>query len=84
MSIYMVERELTGNSMIALSGFHGSIAAGGETAGTRYLRSLFLPITGRFFCLFESPSAEAVRKVNDEAGLPYKAIMPASELPYPI
>jgi len=41
---------------------------------------MFLPMTGRFFCLFEGPSAEAVRKVNDDVGLPYKTIMPATEM----
>jgi hypothetical protein len=33
--------------------------------------------------LFEGPSAEAVQKVNDEAGLPYKTILPAAEMAYP-
>ncbi len=83
MSVYMVERELTGNSMAALTGRHATMITKLGGSDTWYLRSMFLPMTGRFFCLFEGPSAEAVQKVNDEAGLPYKSILPAAEMAYP-
>jgi hypothetical protein len=49
----------------------------------RYLRSVFIPGDSRCFCLFEAASADAVRRVNDSAGLPYSAVSEAMDLPDP-
>jgi hypothetical protein len=42
-----------------------------------------MPGDARCLCLFEAPSAEAVRRVNDAAGLPYSAVTEAMDLPAP-
>jgi hypothetical protein len=65
--------------MAALTGFHATKVTRAGPPGTSYLRSMFFPMTGRFFCLFEGPSVEAVELANDEAGLPYKAVTPATD-----
>jgi Protein of unknown function (DUF4242) len=82
MRVFMVERDLAGISMENLAAAQATAIAK-EGTETRYLRSMFVPEDGRCFCLFEGPSAEAVKKVNDEAGLPYKAVVPAMDLPRP-
>ena len=43
----------------------------------QYLRSTFIPGEEKCFCLFEGPSAEAVRTANDRAQLPYERIVEA-------
>ncbi len=88
MSVWMVERDLSGISMEALAQAQGAaIAEAGKAtargAPVRYLRSLFTPEDGRCCCLFEANSADAVRQVNDAAGLPYKRIAAAVDLPAP-
>jgi hypothetical protein len=84
MGIYMVERELTGQSMAALTGFHATMITKSGAVGTSYLRSMFHPRTGRFFCLFEGPSAEAVQQANDAAGIPYKEVTLATDMSHPV
>ncbi len=83
MAIYMVERNLSGISMDALAG--AQKAAIDATSGTEvnYLRSVFTPNSGHCFCLFDGPDANAVKAVNDAAGLPYDRIVSAVELPKP-
>ncbi len=83
MGAFMVERNLKGISMEALSGAQAAAIARSEAGPVTYLRSTFVPEDGRCFCLFEGPSADAVKQVNDAAGLPYIAITPALDLPRP-
>jgi hypothetical protein len=45
-----------------------------------YVRSVFTPGESRCRCLFEAPSAEAVRELNDTSGLPYTRIVVAVEM----
>ena len=80
MSVWMVERELHGIMMQVLAAAQGAAQsaaineAGKSMAqGTpvRHRRSVFSPTDGRCCCcLFEAASADAVRQVNDAAGLP--------------
>jgi hypothetical protein len=53
-----------------------------SAAGTEisYIRSTFAPEDGRCMCLFEAGSDVAVRKLNDDAGLPYHRVVPALDL----
>ncbi|BDG72166.1 nickel-binding protein [Roseomonas fluvialis] len=88
MTVYAVERSLPGVTMEALSGAQAAaiVAAGESTAcgePVRYVRSVFLPADARCVCLFEADSAEAVRRVNDAAGIPYSAVSEAMDLPAP-
>ncbi len=85
MSVYMVERNLAGISMEDLGGAQqAAIAKAGEmsAAGTpvEYIRSTFAPGDGRCMCLFEAGSEDAVRRLNDDAGLPYHAVTEAHDL----
>lgn len=85
MSVFMVERSLGGISMEDLGGAQKAAIAKGEemtAAGTpvRYIRTTFAPEDGRCMCLFEAQSSEDVRKLNDEAGIPYDRVVPAMDL----
>jgi hypothetical protein len=88
MTVYAVERMLPGITMEALAGAQAAAIGEAERSsaeGTpvRYLRSVFMPGDARCLCLFEAESADAVRRVNDRAALPYSAISEAMDLPNP-
>ena len=85
MSVFMVERSLGKISMDDLGGAQrAAIDKGGEmtASGTpvRYIRTTFAPEDGRCMCLFEADSSEDVKRLNDEAGLPYDRVVPAMDL----
>ena len=56
-------------------------SAGAETV--RYLRCTFLADEQRCICLFEAPNAEAVRRVNDMAQVPFRRVQPGTEFSAP-
>jgi hypothetical protein len=85
MTVYMVERNLKGIAMSDLAAAQKlAIKTSGEYAakGTpmRYIRSTFAPDDGRCMWLFEANSAEDVKKLNDEAKLPYLRVVEALDL----
>jgi hypothetical protein len=85
MSVYMVERDLKGISMEDLGGAQrAAIGKAKEmsAAGTaiRYIRSTFAPDDGRCMCLFDASSESDVKRLNDDAGLPYNRVVPALDL----
>jgi len=85
MAVYMVERDLKGISMEALGGAQkAAIAKAAEMreGGTdiSYIRSTFAPEDGRCMCLFRAHSADKVKKLNDDAGLPYNRVVEALDL----
>ena len=85
MSVFMVERSLGGISMDDLGGAQKAAIDKGEqmtASGTpvHYIRSTFAPEDGRCMCLFEAESSEDVKRLNDEAGLPYDRVVPAMDL----
>lgn len=85
MSVYMVERSLKGiamNDLAAAQKAAISTSQQSTTEGTavRYIRSTFVPDSGRCMCLFEAGSADAVKQVNDKAKLPYDRIVEAMDL----
>lgn len=83
MAIYMVERNLAGISTDALAGAQKAAISAASGTAVNYLRSVFAPEDGRCFCLFDAPNVEAVKQVNDVAGLPYDRVVPAMDLPKP-
>jgi hypothetical protein len=83
MAVYMVERNLSGISMEALAGAQQQAIKTAAGTDVSYLRSVFAPQDGRCFCLFDGPSEDAVKSVNDAAGLPYERVVPAMDLPRP-
>lgn len=85
MTTYMVERDLRGISIDALAAAQKAAiakAAQMTAAGTgiTYLRSTFAPADGRCMCLFEAGSENAVRRLNDEAQIPYHRVVEALDL----
>jgi hypothetical protein len=51
-----------------------------EGAPVRYIRSTFVPESGACMCLFEAASADAVKRVNERAKLPFDRIVEALDL----
>ena len=85
MAIYMVERELPGITNDQLAGAQKAAITSSEkstTSGTpvRYIRSTFVPGEARCMCLFEASTPDAVRDVNESAGLPFTRIVEAMDL----
>ena len=85
MPVYMAERDLKGITMDQLSAAQKSAIETGKqltAAGksVRYIRSTFLPGEARCMCLFEAPSAELVKELNDKAKIPYTRIVEALDL----
>lgn len=54
-----------------------------EGIPVRYHRSIFLPDEAKCFCLFDGPSAEAVREVNERAELPFTRVLDAVHIELP-
>ena len=85
MTVYMVERNLKGIAMgdlaaaqkAAISTAHAYAAKG---TPMRYIRSTFAPEDGRCMCLFEAGNADDVKRLNDEAKLPYTRVVEALDL----
>ena len=85
MAVYMVERNLKGIAMgdlaaaqkAAISTAHAYAAKG---TPMRYIRSTFAPEDGRCMCLFEAGNADDVKRLNDEAKLPYTRVVEALDL----
>lgn len=85
MSVYMVERSLKGIAMNDLAAAQKAAIAKSQeftSEGTpvRYIRSTFLPDSGRCMCLFEAGSADDVKSVNEKAKLPFDRIVEAMDL----
>jgi hypothetical protein len=85
MTVYLVERNLKGIAMgdlaaaqkAAISTAHAYAAKG---TPMRYIRSTFAPEDGRCMCLFEAGNAEDVKRLNDEAKLPYTRVVETLDL----
>lgn len=85
MTVFMVERNLQGISMSDLAGAQQAAIGKAKEfskngAPVRYIRSTFAPEDGRCMCLFEASSAAEIKRLNDEAGLPYHRIVEALDL----
>lgn len=80
MPVYMVERDLPMASVERLRAAHRAIARVAEAFAAQgkhiaHLRCIFVPQEARSVCLFEAPTAELVREVNEEAGVPFVRIL---------
>jgi len=85
MPVYMVERELKGidlKDLAAAQQLAIQKAADYHASGTpmRYIRSTFAPEDGRCMCLFEAERPTDVRRLNDEAKIPYTKVVEALDL----
>jgi hypothetical protein len=84
----MVERILQGATLASVEAMQQAAGAAcrafaAEGRPVRYLRSTFTPGDSRCRCLFEAPSAELVRAVNEAAQIPYSRIALALDLAPP-
>ena len=82
---YMVERHLPGISpdqLQAAAARAKSTTAEMTQEGTpvRYLRSTFVPGEEKCFCLFDGPSADAVKQANERAEIPFERIVDAMHI----
>jgi hypothetical protein len=82
---YMVERHLPGfkaeqlpSAATLAKRVTGEMTK--EGVPVRYLGSTFVPGEERCMCLFEGPSADAVRQANVRAGLPLERIVEATNI----
>lgn len=85
MAVYMVERDLPGITNEQLADAQNAAMTSAQkstTSGTpvRYIRSTFVPGEARCMCLFEASTPDAVRDVNESAGLPFTRIVEALDL----
>ena len=81
----VVERHLPGITPDQLGAAAGSAKRttaqmAQEGTPVRYLRTTIIPGEEKCFCLFEGPSAEAVRAANERAQLPYERIVEAMHI----
>lgn len=85
MQVFVVERTLKGIPMEQLAAAQKRAI---ETAGrlsregrqVKYLRSTFVPDSGRCSCLFEAQDAATVELLNAAARIPYDRVAPALDL----
>jgi hypothetical protein len=88
MPVYMVDRELPGITMDQLA---AAQRAAIETAReftangkpVRYIRSTFVPGEAHCMCLFEAPTPDLVREVNEAAQIPFTRVTEAVDLTPP-
>lgn len=85
MDVYMVERSLKGISMDQLGAAQRraiDTAAAMTAQGTpvRYIRSAFVPGSGKCMCLFAADSEEDVKSLNEKAAIPFDKVVPAMDL----
>lgn len=85
MNVYMVERSLKGIPMDQLAAAQRraiDTAAEMTAQGTpvRYIRSTFVPDSGKCMCLFAADGEENVKSLNEKAGIPFDKVMPALDL----
>jgi Protein of unknown function (DUF4242) len=85
MSTYLVDRDLAGISMDDLGkAQQAAITTAAEHRAkgedVRYIRSMFEPSTGHCQCMFEGSDSDVVRRVNDDAHLPYRAVTEVLDL----
>ena len=85
MTVYMVERELTGITVDQLgaaqkAAIETSQKFTSEGRAVRYIRTTFVTGDARCMCLFESDSQDLVKDVNATAGMPFTGIVEALDL----
>ena len=85
MPVYMVERSLPGIEMEQLAAaqkaaIETSEKFTAEGKDVRYIRTTFVPGEAHCMCLFEAPSADRVREVNEAANIPFTRVVEALDL----
>jgi hypothetical protein len=82
--VYQVERVIPGAGLAAVDAIRRRALEACmtlEAGEVHYHRSTFTPGDSRCRCLFQAPSADHVRRLNDAAKLPYSRIVVAVDYP---
>jgi uncharacterized protein DUF4242 len=85
MNIYIADRDLPG---VTLEQLAAAQKAAIETSQrftevgkpVRYIRTAWVPSESHVMCMFEADDAQAVRDVNEVAGIPFTRIVEAMDL----
>lgn len=85
MQVFMVERSLKGIAMEDLAAAQKraigtAVEMTGQGTPVRYIRSTFVPDSGRCMCLFEAEDATRVEALNKKANIPFDKVVPALDL----
>jgi hypothetical protein len=85
MSEFLVIRKLPGISPEQLAqaqqaAIQTAESLRGQGTNIEYVRSLFLPGGADCMCLFRADNQDDVRRLNEQAGLPFDRIEPALDL----
>ena len=85
MPIFAVQRKLPGITMEDLgnaqkAAIETSNSFTEKGTSVKYIRSNFYPSDSNCTCLFEAENVEAVKKVNEEASLPFDTIKEVLDL----
>lgn len=85
MPTYLVDRDLPGITLDQLAAAQRAAIETSDRFTTegkpvRYIRSTFVPGEAHCMCLFEAPSADRVREVNEAAQIPFTRIVEALDL----
>jgi hypothetical protein len=85
MTVYMVERDLPGITMGQLASAQQAAIETSrrfteEGKEVHYIRSTYVPGEARCMCLFEAPSSQRVKDVNEAAQIPFTRIVEALDL----
>ena len=85
MPVYMVDRDLPGITLDQLAAAQRAaietskeFTANGKPV--RYIRSTFVPGESHCMCLFEAPSPELVKEVQEAAHIPFTRVSEAVDL----
>jgi hypothetical protein len=85
MNIYIADRNLPGVTLEQLAAaqkaaIETSRRFSEEGNPVRYVRTAWVPSESHVMCMFEAENAQAVRDVNETAGIPFTRILEAMDL----
>jgi len=84
MSLFVIERQFA--DILDVAGLdHEGIKAVNDDVGIRWLYSFLSADKKKTFCLYEAPSAEAIRKAAARLGIPADEVVPVEQFgPAPV
>ena len=85
MNIYIADRDLPGVTLEQLAAAQKAAIETSqhfteEGKPVRYIRTAWVPSESHVMCMFEAEDPQAVRDVNEAAGIPFTRILEAMDL----
>ena len=85
MTIYIADRDLPGVTLEQLAAAQKAAIETSqrftkEGKPVRYIRTAWVPSESHVMCMFEAQDPQAVRDVNEAAGIPFTRILEAMDL----